>query len=159
MVTHHDELPGEYLHAPEKTLPGMISAGGFPFRDGTSVCGRLAPLLGNNSRRLGLAYFLMFVFPRSTPTLYYGEEAGLGNDPAHADREAARRKKILASLGSADGGENAAYDARDVHRQVISPQVLEEEARTEDTVAAGFRNLSALRLIFAVVRSHILPVR
>ena len=60
---------------------------------------RLAPMLGNDRRRLELAYSLLFL--PGTPMIQYGDEIGMGEDPpqrargyAHADavdRRAARR--------------------------------------------------------------------
>jgi glycosidase len=143
MVSHHDELPGQFLMDRESTVSGMLEHGGVPFRDGTSVSGRLAPLLENNFARLILAYGLMFLLPSSTPTLYYGEEAGLGNDEGHADREAEKRKDVLSALGAGQWGES--YDARDVHRQYIALETLESAVKTPHPVAEAFRQLSALR--------------
>ena len=40
---------------------------------------RLAPMLGNDRRRIELAYALQFSL-RGTPVLRYGEEIGMGED-------------------------------------------------------------------------------
>ncbi len=50
---------------------------------------RLAPMLGGDARRLKLAYSLMFALP-GTPTLWYGEEIGMGEDLALQERAAVR---------------------------------------------------------------------
>jgi maltose alpha-D-glucosyltransferase/alpha-amylase len=42
---------------------------------------RLAPMLGGDRRRLELAYSLMFALP-GTPVLRYGDEIGMGDNPA-----------------------------------------------------------------------------
>ncbi|MFV2111969.1 alpha-amylase family protein [Micromonospora sp. LOL_025] len=50
---------------------------------------RLAPMLGNDRRRLELAYALQFSL-RGTPVLRYGEEIGMGEDLSLPGREAIR---------------------------------------------------------------------
>jgi maltose alpha-D-glucosyltransferase / alpha-amylase len=50
---------------------------------------RLAPMLGNDRRRLELAYSLLFSLP-GTPMLQYGDEIGIGDDLSLPERECAR---------------------------------------------------------------------
>jgi maltose alpha-D-glucosyltransferase/alpha-amylase len=50
---------------------------------------RLAPMLGNDRRRLELAYSLLFALP-GTPMIQYGDEIGMGEDLALNEREAVR---------------------------------------------------------------------
>jgi maltose alpha-D-glucosyltransferase / alpha-amylase len=50
---------------------------------------RLAPMLGNDRRRLELAYSLLFSLP-GTPMLQYGDEIGMGDDLSLPERECAR---------------------------------------------------------------------
>jgi maltose alpha-D-glucosyltransferase/alpha-amylase len=50
---------------------------------------RLAPMLGNDPRRLRLAYALQFSL-RGTPVLRYGEEIGMGEDLSLPGRESIR---------------------------------------------------------------------
>lgn len=50
---------------------------------------RLAPMLGNDRRRLELAYSLLFSLP-GTPMMQYGDEIGMGDDLSLPEREAAR---------------------------------------------------------------------
>jgi maltose alpha-D-glucosyltransferase / alpha-amylase len=50
---------------------------------------RLAPMLGNDRRRIELAYALMFSLP-GTPVLFYGEEIGMGEDLSLPERNAVR---------------------------------------------------------------------
>ncbi|NJP32207.1 alpha-amylase family protein [Micromonospora thermarum] len=50
---------------------------------------RLAPMLGNDRRRLELAYSLQFSL-RGTPVLRYGEEIGMGEDLSLPGRQAIR---------------------------------------------------------------------
>jgi maltose alpha-D-glucosyltransferase/alpha-amylase len=50
---------------------------------------RLAPMLGNDRRRLELAFSLLFSLP-GTPMMQYGDEIGIGDDLSLPEREAAR---------------------------------------------------------------------
>jgi len=50
---------------------------------------RLAPMLGNDQRRIRLAWSLMFSLP-GAPLIYYGEEIGMGEDLGQPERMAVR---------------------------------------------------------------------
>jgi maltose alpha-D-glucosyltransferase/alpha-amylase len=50
---------------------------------------RLAPMLGNDRRRLELAFSLLFALP-GTPMMQYGDEIGIGDDLRLPERECAR---------------------------------------------------------------------
>jgi maltose alpha-D-glucosyltransferase/alpha-amylase len=50
---------------------------------------RLAPMLGNDRRRLELAFSLLFSLP-GTPMMQYGDEIGMGDNLALPERECAR---------------------------------------------------------------------
>lgn len=50
---------------------------------------RLAPMLGNDPRRIRLAFSLLFSLP-GTPMLQYGDEIGIGDDLSLPERECAR---------------------------------------------------------------------
>jgi maltose alpha-D-glucosyltransferase / alpha-amylase len=50
---------------------------------------RLAPMLGNDRRKLELAFSLLFSLP-GTPMMQYGDEIGIGDDLSLPERECAR---------------------------------------------------------------------
>jgi maltose alpha-D-glucosyltransferase/alpha-amylase len=50
---------------------------------------RLAPLLGNNRRKIELMNILLFSFP-GTPVIYYGDEIGMGDNYYLGDRDGVR---------------------------------------------------------------------
>jgi maltose alpha-D-glucosyltransferase / alpha-amylase len=50
---------------------------------------RLAPMLGNDRRRLELAFSLLFTLP-GTPMMQYGDEIGMGDDLVLDERDCAR---------------------------------------------------------------------
>lgn len=56
---------------------------------GRGIRRRLAPMLGNDPRRLELAFSLLFSLP-GTPMMQYGDEIGMGDDLSLPQRECAR---------------------------------------------------------------------
>lgn len=56
---------------------------------GRGIRRRLAPMLGNDRRRMELAFSLLLALP-GTPMLQYGDEIGLGEDLSLDEREAVR---------------------------------------------------------------------
>ncbi|AKJ29756.1 alpha-amylase family protein [Caldimonas brevitalea] len=56
---------------------------------GRGIRRRLAPMLGNDRRRLELCHSLMLTLP-GTPVLRYGDEIGMGDDLGLPDRESVR---------------------------------------------------------------------
>ena len=56
---------------------------------GRGIRRRLAPMLGNDRRRMELAFSLLLALP-GTPMLQYGDEIGLGEDLTLKEREATR---------------------------------------------------------------------
>jgi maltose alpha-D-glucosyltransferase/alpha-amylase len=56
---------------------------------GRGIRRRLAPMLGNDRRRIELAYVLQFITP-GTPVLRYGEEIGMGDDLSLPERNSIR---------------------------------------------------------------------
>jgi maltose alpha-D-glucosyltransferase/alpha-amylase len=56
---------------------------------GRGIRRRLAPMLGNDRRRLELAFSLLFTLP-GTPMLQFGDEIGMGDDLSLPERECAR---------------------------------------------------------------------
>ncbi|MBW6438892.1 alpha-amylase family protein [Actinoplanes hulinensis] len=83
---------------------------------GRGIRRRLAPMLGNDRRRLELAYSLQFSL-RGTPVLRYGEEIGMGDDLALPGRNAIRTPmqwSLMPNGGFSSAGEE------DLIRPVIS---------------------------------------
>ena len=75
---------------------------------GRGIRRRLAPMLGNDRRRVELAYALQFSL-RGTPVLRYGEEIGMGDDLSLPGRQAIRTpmqwsQQPNAGFSSADPG-------------------------------------------------------
>ncbi|MBO3736415.1 alpha-amylase family protein [Actinoplanes flavus] len=83
---------------------------------GRGIRRRLAPMLGNDRRRLELAYALQFSL-RGTPVLRYGEEIGMGDDLTLPGRNAIRTAMQWSLLPN--GGFSSAR-TEDLVRPVIS---------------------------------------
>jgi maltose alpha-D-glucosyltransferase/alpha-amylase len=67
---------------------------------GRGIRRRLAPMLGNNRRRIELAYSLQFSL-RGTPVLRYGDEIGMGDDLSLPGRNSIRTPMQWSSLDNA----------------------------------------------------------
>jgi maltose alpha-D-glucosyltransferase/alpha-amylase len=88
-LRNHDELnlwlvtpeEREYLWDTYAPLPEQ--------RIYTGIRRRLAPLLGDDPRKIALMYSLLFTLP-GTPVLYYGDEIGMGDDVSLPDRNGVR---------------------------------------------------------------------
>ncbi len=70
---------------------------------------RLAPLLGNDRRKIELLNALLFSLP-GTPVLYYGDEIGMGDNVYLGDRDGVRTPMQW----SAD--RNAGFSSSNPHR-------------------------------------------
>ena len=70
---------------------------------------RLAPMLGNDRRRIELAHSLMLTLP-GTPVLRYGDEIGMGDDLSLPDRESVRTP--MQWSGGRHGGFSTAEDGQ-----------------------------------------------
>jgi maltose alpha-D-glucosyltransferase / alpha-amylase len=96
---------------------------------------RLAPMLGNDRRRLELAFSLLFSLP-GTPMMQYGDEMGMGDNLRLPERECARTPMQWTS--DRHGGFSR---ARSVVRPVISDPVYGFE---KVNVAAQRRDTGSL---------------
>ncbi|MEU4687633.1 alpha-amylase family protein [Actinoplanes sp. NPDC023714] len=89
-LRNHDEIDLSRLTADQRQ---DVFARFGPDEDmqlyGRGIRRRLAPMLGNDRRRLELAYALQFSL-RGTPVLRYGEEIGMGDDLTLKGRDAIR---------------------------------------------------------------------
>jgi maltose alpha-D-glucosyltransferase / alpha-amylase len=83
---------------------------------GRGIRRRLAPMLGNDRRRIEMAYALQFSLP-GTPVIRYGDEIGMGEDLSLAERNAIRTP-MQWSAGR-HGGFSPAPNKRQLRRPVI----------------------------------------
>ena len=88
-LRNHDELTLEMVTDEERDYMYRSYAGDPQMRINLGIRRRLAPLLGNNRRRIELLNGLLFALP-GTPVIYYGDEIGMGDNIYLGDRNAVR---------------------------------------------------------------------
>jgi len=88
-LRNHDELTLSALTKQERRPLLAVYAPEPRMRLNHGIRRRLAPLLGNDVDRLVLAHALLLSLPGS-PVLYYGDEIGMGDNVALADRNGVR---------------------------------------------------------------------
>ncbi|HVA86768.1 MAG TPA: maltose alpha-D-glucosyltransferase, partial [Candidatus Saccharimonadales bacterium] len=84
-LRNHDELTLEMVTDEERDYMYRVYANDPQMRINLGIRRRLAPLLGNNRRRIELMNGLLFSLP-GTPVLYYGDEIGMGDNVYLGDR-------------------------------------------------------------------------
>jgi maltose alpha-D-glucosyltransferase/alpha-amylase len=88
-LRNHDELTLEMVTDEERDYMYRVYAHDPQMRINLGIRRRLAPLLGNNRRRIELLNGLLFALP-GTPVVYYGDEIGMGDNVYLGDRNAVR---------------------------------------------------------------------
>jgi trehalose synthase len=89
-VRNHDELTLDKLSDDERQEV-FAAFGPEPQMQvyGRGLVRRLPPMLDGDPRRIRMVYSLLFSLP-GTPVLFYGEEIGMGENPAEQSRSAVR---------------------------------------------------------------------
>ncbi len=88
-LRNHDELTLEMVTDEERDYMYRVYAHDPQMRINQGIRRRLAPLLGNNRRRIELMNGLLFSMP-GTPVIYYGDEIGMGDNIYLGDRNSVR---------------------------------------------------------------------
>jgi maltose alpha-D-glucosyltransferase/alpha-amylase len=88
-LRNHDELTLEMVTDEERDYMYRVYAQDSRARINLGIRRRLAPLLGNDRRRIELLHGLLLSMP-GTPVLYYGDEIGLGDNVFLGDRNGVR---------------------------------------------------------------------
>ncbi|HEX6134935.1 MAG TPA: maltose alpha-D-glucosyltransferase [Longimicrobiales bacterium] len=88
-LRNHDELTLEMVTDEERDYMYRMYANDPQARINLGIRRRLAPLLGNNRRKIELMNSLLFSLP-GTPVLYYGDEIGMGDNIYLGDRNGVR---------------------------------------------------------------------
>ena len=88
-LRNHDELTLEMVTDEERDYMYRMYAQHHQARLNLGIRRRLAPLLGNDRKRIELLCALLFSLP-GTPVLYYGDEIGLGENIYLGDRDGVR---------------------------------------------------------------------
>ena len=88
-LRNHDELTLEMVTDEERDYMVRMYATDPQSRINVGIRRRLAPLLGNNRRKIELMNGLLFSLP-GTPVIYYGDEIGMGDNIYLGDRNGVR---------------------------------------------------------------------
>jgi maltose alpha-D-glucosyltransferase/alpha-amylase len=88
-LRNHDELTLEMVTEEERQWMWQEYAPDMRMRLNLGIRRRLAPLLDNDRRKIELANSLLFTLPGS-PTIYYGDEIGMGDNIGLFDRNGVR---------------------------------------------------------------------
>jgi maltose alpha-D-glucosyltransferase/alpha-amylase len=88
-LRNHDELTLEMVTEEQRQWMWEQYAPDPRMRLNLGIRRRLAPLLDNDQRKIGVAYSLLFTLPGS-PILYYGDEIGMGDNIYLPDRNGVR---------------------------------------------------------------------
>jgi maltose alpha-D-glucosyltransferase/alpha-amylase len=114
---------------------------------------RLAPLVGNDRRRLELLVGLLFSLP-GTPIIYYGDEIGMGDNLYLGDRNGVRTP--MQWTGDRNGGFSRA-DPQRLYSPVIMDPVygypavnVESQESDAASLLQWMRNMIRLRKLFKV---------
>ncbi len=122
-LRNHDELTLEMVTDEERDVMLRAYARDSEMRINLGIRRRLAPLLGNDRRKIELLNAILFSLP-GTPVLYYGDEIGMGDNVYLGDRDGVRTPMHW----SAD--RNAGFSTANPHRLFL-PLVTEQQYHYE----------------------------
>ncbi|MBD3322868.1 MAG: maltose alpha-D-glucosyltransferase [Chitinivibrionales bacterium] len=127
-LRNHDELTLEMVTDEERDYMNRVYAADPKMRINFGIRRRLAPLLGNNRRKIELMNILLFSFP-GTPAIYYGDEIGMGDNFYLGDRNGVRTPMQWSA------GKNAGFSDANPQKlyfpTIIDPQYHYEAVNVE----------------------------
>ena len=127
-LRNHDELTLEMVTDEERDYMYRAYAHDTEARINLGIRRRLAPLLGNNRRRVELMNGLLFSLP-GTPVLYYGDEIGMGDNIFLGDRNGVRTP--MQWSGDRNAGFSTANRQRLYFPVVVDPEYHYETINVE----------------------------
>ena len=136
-LRNHDELTLEMVTDEERELMYRAYAADPGARLRQGIRRRLAPLLGNDRRRIELLYGLMLALP-GTPAVYYGDEIGMGDNIYLRDRQGVRTPMQWGA------GANAGFSEANPQRLFLPPVSDPEYSYASVNVAAQDANPRSL---------------
>jgi maltose alpha-D-glucosyltransferase / alpha-amylase len=150
-LRNHDELTLEMVTDEERDYMYLAYSADPQARLNLGIRRRLAPLVGNNRRRIELLNSLLFSFP-GTPIVYYGDEIGMGDNTYLGDRNGVRTPMQWTS------DRNARFSRADPAR-LYSPVIMdpiygyqainvESQERDGSSLLQWMKNLIGLRKLF-----------
>jgi maltose alpha-D-glucosyltransferase/alpha-amylase len=127
-LRNHDELTLEMVTDEERDYMYRTYATDRQARINLGIRRRLAPLLGNNRRKIELLNGLLFSLP-GTPVIYYGDEIGMGDNIYLGDRNGVRTPMQWSSDRNA--GFSRANPQRLYLPLVVDPEYMYEALNVE----------------------------
>ncbi len=136
-LRNHDELTLEMVTDEERDYMYRMYAAESRARINLGIRRRLAPLLGNDRRKIELLNMLLLSLP-GTPVLYYGDEIGMGDNMFLGDRNGVRTPMHWSS------DKNAGF-SRASPQALVFPVIVDSEYHYESSnVEAQQRNSNSL---------------
>ena len=136
-LRNHDELTLEMVTDEERDYMYRMYAADSRARINLGIRRRLAPLLGNNRRKIELLNILLFSLP-GTPIIYYGDELAMGDNIYLGDRNGVRTPMQWSP------DRNAGFSKANP-QQLYFPIIIDPEYHYESiNVENQERNLSSL---------------
>ena len=136
-LRNHDELTLEMVSDEERDYMYRVYAHDRRARINLGIRRRLAPLLGNNRRKIELMNALLFSLP-GTPVVYYGDELGMGDNIYLGDRDGVRTPMQW----SAD--RNAGFSRANPQRLYLPPNIDPEYSYVTINVETQYNNPQSL---------------
>jgi maltose alpha-D-glucosyltransferase/alpha-amylase len=118
-LRNHDELTLEMVTDEERDYMYRVYATDPRAKINLGIRRRLSPLLGNNRRMIELMNVLLFSLP-GTPSIYYGDEIGMGDNYYLGDRNGVRTPMQW------NAEKNAGFSDADP-RQLYLPVIVDPE--------------------------------
>jgi maltose alpha-D-glucosyltransferase/alpha-amylase len=150
-LRNHDELTLEMVTDEERDYMYRVYAADKDQRINVGIRRRLAPLLGNDRRRIELLNALLFSLP-GTPVLYYGDEIGMGDNFYLGDRNGVRTPMQW----SAD--KNAGFSRANPQRLylpvIVDPEYHHEAVNVEAQQGNPHSLLWWMRRLIALRKRH-----
>ncbi|HUG05194.1 MAG TPA: maltose alpha-D-glucosyltransferase [Candidatus Limnocylindria bacterium] len=150
-LRNHDELTLEMVTDEERDYMYRAYTGDPEARINLGIRRRLAPLLGNNRRRIELMNGLLFSLP-GTPFIYYGDEIGMGDNIFLGDRDGVRAP--MQWSGDRNAGFSRANRQRLFLPVIVDPEYHYEAVNVEAQLGNPQSLLWWMRRFIALRRRH-----
>ncbi len=146
-IRNHDELTLEMVTDEERDYMYKVYARDPHARINLGIRRRLAPLMGNNRRRIELMDVLLLSLP-GTPVIYYGDEIGMGDNYYLGDRNGVRTPMQWSPDRNA--GFSKANPQKLYLPAIIDPEYHYESVNVENQQRNPFSLLWWMKRTFAV---------
>ncbi len=151
-LRNHDELTLEMVTDKERDYLWSFYAADTQARINLGIRRRLAPLLGNDRRKIELLNSLLMSMP-GTPIVYYGDEIGMGDNIYLGDRDGVRTPMQWSS--DRNGGFSRANPQQLYLPAIMDPVYGFEAVNVEAQSQSPSSMLNWMRTLIAVRKRHV----